>query len=89
MKRNPKWEGKRSVGIVEKRRETVLAMPKAVPSIGAMKSAVRMAFGATRARTGRIAVLRVKGVVLWGVVMRSVERKLLNDEASWLNAGGP
>jgi hypothetical protein len=62
------------VGIAEKRRETVLAMPKADPSNGAVRSAVRSVLGAMRARTGRKAVLSVKGLVLCGVMMRSVDR---------------
>jgi len=74
MKRKPIWEGKRKVGIAEKRRETVLAMPKALPSNGAVRSAARSALGAMSARTGRSAILKVKGLVTCGVIMWRLER---------------
>jgi len=74
MKRKPRWEGKRKVGIAEKRREIVLAIPKALPSNGAVSSAVRSALGAMSARTGRRAMLKVKGLVMCGVMIPSVER---------------
>lgn len=65
--------GKRKVGIAEKREETVLAIPNAVPSNGAVRRAVITVDGAMSARTGRMAELSVKGLVLCGVAMRRVE----------------
>ena len=73
MKRKPMCEGKRKVGIAVNSKETVLAIPNAVPSSGAVKRAVRIVDGAMRARTGRMAALRVNGLVLCGATIRRVE----------------
>lgn len=73
MNRKPICEGNRKVGIAENSKETVLAIPNAVPSSGAGKRVVRIVDDATRARTGRMAPWRVNGLVLCGVTIRRVK----------------
>ncbi len=61
MKRKPRWEGKRKVGIAESRRDIEPAIPKAVPRRGAVRRVIRRVDGATRARMGRTTAFRLKG----------------------------
>lgn len=55
MKRNPRREGKRNVGIAEKSNEMVEAIPHAAPSSGAERMVVSTADGVPIALSGFIA----------------------------------
>jgi hypothetical protein len=63
IKRKPRYEGKRSVGMTAKSRESELASPKAEAMDGPVRRKVRSVEGAVNARRGCSAVWVLKGWV--------------------------
>lgn len=77
MKRKPRCEGKRKVGMALNSNESEEATPIAVPMSGAVRSAVRRAEGATSERRGCRVECRENGLVLCVFLKRRERRKVM------------